>query len=98
MLVASLYKSESAYYFQIATQQLNNAMGRLQSVGDSAGVEEQIIIWNNENKKLLPYGRGVITGVFPVYTVSVYWGDKSIQDCSALVVGLSGCLRHVIKI
>jgi Tfp pilus assembly protein PilV len=85
----------AAYYFDVATNQLNNMYERLRMLGADDDVSSQIIMWNKENQIVLPQGRGQVLGHFPDYTIIVYWGN--IPMCTHNQLGNSGCInQHLI--
>ncbi|OGT53275.1 MAG: hypothetical protein A3E84_01495 [Gammaproteobacteria bacterium RIFCSPHIGHO2_12_FULL_42_13] len=98
MVFHALYKTESAYYFQISIAQMNNITERLRSLTNKQGVAEQVRLWNEENKITLPQGTGKVTGEFPLYRISIYWGGMPTNTCQSLTIGSSGCLHNSIKI
>ena len=64
---------------------------RLRALGNNTGLEQQIAIWNTENKISLPQGVGQVEGHFPTYRISIYWG-KITPPCQQNQLGNSGCL------
>ena len=72
----SLRTTQEAYYFNVATHQLNAMTERLIALADHHGLEQQIVIWDAQNKEILPKGRGKVEGRFPDYWVSVCWGKS----------------------
>ena len=49
--------------------------------------------WNEQNKKILPNSKGVISGHYPNYQLSLYWGKQTSVECKNNKIGNSGCLR-----
>lgn len=86
----SLRNAHSASYSAIAAMQLQSMAERLKLLNDNE-ITEQVTYWNNQNKSMLPQGRGTVSGHFPSYHVVIYWGQTT-QQCNELSQGLSGCL------
>jgi len=97
MEIYSLRSISAAYYFHIATEQLNSMIERLHTAGINFSVNEQIDIWNSQNKQLLPTGEGEITGSYPNYTITLYWGDTP-HICQEIHLGQSGCIQRSITL
>jgi prepilin-type N-terminal cleavage/methylation domain-containing protein len=87
----------AAYYFEVATTQLNNMVERLQIAAPVNAVEQAELIWNSENKVVLPQGRGQVAGEYPDYQLTIYWGQPQ-QSCKQNQLGSSGCLSINIHI
>lgn len=75
MQVKALRENENAYLFTVAENQLNSMAERLYANGVLSGAV--IARWNEQNKLLLPHGKGSITGSYPNYTIALFWGEKS---------------------
>lgn len=82
MQLQTLNQSVSTYYFSVANQQVNNAMVNI----IFAGQQENFSAWQEENKLVLPNGRGEING----QKITVYWGDE--PKCAGTIIGKSGCV------
>ena len=72
----SLRTTREAYYFNVATHQLNAMTERLIALDHYHGLEQQVVIWNEQNKEILPKGRGKVEGHFPNYLITVCWGKS----------------------
>ena len=77
MEIYSLRSLRNSYYLNVATWQLNNMAERLRALGDHFGIEQQIQIWNRENQKILPTSNGIVSGHYPFYNITLYWGETS---------------------
>lgn len=97
MQLHALRERKAAYYAQVATQQLNNMIARMQ-LNKNADFSQQLEIWNQQNKKILPKGEGSVNGVYPHYVIKIFWGNGNHNDCENNTVGLSGCLHTNINI
>lgn len=95
MQISSLREMKSAYYFSVATQQLNNMTEQLKILKNHFD-GTTIIRWNQQNAKLLPQGRGKVTGSYPNFVLSIAWGKKS--ACHENKLGQSGCLHMAVKL
>lgn len=70
----------SAYYFSVATTQMDSMIERLRSLGSGHGLDEQIAVWNADNKQFLPNAMGSVSGQYPAYHISLSWGNSQ-QRC-----------------
>ncbi len=89
--------TKTAYFYNVATNQLNNVMERLTVVQTADGFMQQVSAWNIENKAVLPMGYGTVTGAFPNYITTIYWGTQK-HNCIKNHVGEAGCLREKIQL
>lgn len=96
MEITALRDCRVAYYFTIATQQIQNIHERLYALKDKQSFSEQIDVWNKQNQELLPNGRGEVTGKYPAFTATIFWGQ--INSCHQISIGQSGCLQEKIII
>ncbi|TAK78793.1 MAG: hypothetical protein EPO11_00920 [Gammaproteobacteria bacterium] len=87
MQVTALQKAKAAYYFSVATQQLDVMTERLRALGDGNN-NDALQAWNQQNQQVLPQGWGTIQD----NVVSIFWGQMTEQQCSKNTVGQSGCL------
>lgn len=97
MEIDSLRSTRAAYYFYLATQQLISMAERLHTLGKNQGLNEQIAIWNLQNKELLPAGRGTVSGSYPSYIIAVYWG-RTQPECKQIKLGQSGCMQQRLQL
>ena len=95
MEIYSLRSIRATYYFHLATFQWISIAERLRSIGSRSGIEEQVAAWNEQNKQLLPQGIGSVTGSYPNYTVTIYWGGMT-AACQKIQLGQTGCLQQSI--
>jgi type IV pilus assembly protein PilV len=79
------------YLYSIASQQIITMIERLHALGDADGLDNQIAIWNTQNKLLLPKSEGMVEGSYPSYTVTIYWGKKSF-NCEV------NCIRKAVTV
>jgi Tfp pilus assembly protein PilV len=94
--IYSLKESKNAYFSSMALNQINNGLERLIALENNEALQNQITIWNAENQAVLPDGFGTITGQYPNYIITVYWGGH-LHHCQKQQVGSSGCLRKKIQ-
>ncbi len=92
MEVYSLRSARAAYYFHVAAHQLMSISERLRAMGQHFYIGEQVDIWNAQNKQLLPKGEGTVTGSYPNYEITIYWGDMP-HVCQEIQLGQSGCVQ-----
>lgn len=97
MEMAALRDSRGIFYFNEATQQLQNLSERLRVLGVVSGLSEQIALWNQENQNLLPQANGIVSGVYPVYHVTISWGEQK-TNCRKNTIGVSGCIAAEIQL
>lgn len=89
--IYSLKQARIAYYFSIASHQINNMTERLITLQHHADLTEQIALWNRENSAVLPNSLGTVSGAFPHYIITLNWGNGS-QHCERNRIGETGCL------
>jgi Tfp pilus assembly protein PilV len=94
--IYSLRAIRAAEYFNSATIQINNMSERLQIVAEQGSLLTQVAAWNSENNQVLPQGRGEVEGVYPMYRISIFWGDVS-GHCEQNQLGNSGCISRKIS-
>lgn len=95
--VYSLRVIRAANYFNLANNQLANMVERLRVLGDSSSLLQETAAWNIQNNNLLPHGFGEITGHYPVYNITLYWGDIK-PSCQQNSLGNSGCITQTITV
>jgi hypothetical protein len=95
MQCLALREDYDAWIFMIATVQLNNITERLHT---DFLLDNQIKQWNQENEKVLPQGIGKVTGDYPEYTVTLYWGNPRLPYCKENQLATIGCLQEKIII
>ena len=67
----------NAYYAALAEQQLQNMEERLRLLEVSPfALEQEVALWNLENKRLLPKVKGKVSGTYPNFELSLIWGQK----------------------
>jgi len=97
MHLRAMRDAESAWFISTATLQLDNLSERLFSLTTPDDLNKEITAWNLDNQISLPNGRGVVTGVFPNFVATVFWGNQ-ISTCEKNQTGLSGCIREIIQL
>jgi Tfp pilus assembly protein PilV len=97
MEVQAFTKASEIYYFSVAANQMQIISDRLRVLGSSAGRHSLVASWQAQNLEVLPQGRGVITGSYPVYAINIYWGINY-DPCLQTQLGLSGCLKETINV
>lgn len=81
------------YYFTQASNQVSMMSERLRALDAADGMHEQIEQWNKENATVLPLGKGEVSGSYPNYVITVYWGEKQ-SECTNMRIGGAGCIRE----
>lgn len=76
----SLKLAKTAYYSHVAVNQLNNLTERLKALQTEEGFMQEVLTWNEENRSVLPEGFGTVTGVFPEYSATLCWDNKTIHS------------------
>lgn len=97
MEIYSLREIRATYFYHLAINQLYSMSERLRCLEMQDNLASQIAIWNLENKNLLPHGYGKVAGIYPNFTISVFWG-KPQSNCQIDHVGQSGCVQCSLKI
>lgn len=81
MQLQSLRETQSAYDYSVAALQLNAMTERLRALDRGGGLQEQITIWNLQNKQILPQGKGEVSGD----TIKITWGrNECLKNPSAV--------------
>lgn len=76
MEVSAIRASHAAYFFTVATNQMQNLYERLFALKDLQNLSEQIQIWNQQNKFLFPQAKSEVVGQYPSYSVNICWGHS----------------------
>lgn len=94
--IASIRGAKAAFYFAIATQQVDSISQQLKSLqqGDYTNVMRE---WNQQLSAILPTGKGVINGSYPIYELAITWGNRN-GLCSTNKIGVNGCLRYRLNL
>src|SRR5579862_5833322 len=79
MEIFALRNTRSAFYFNVATNQLQNMAERLRALTIHDDISQQERSWNLENQQVLPEGWGKVSGHYPTYTLTIFWGDTKRQ-------------------
>jgi prepilin-type N-terminal cleavage/methylation domain-containing protein len=97
MQFSALHQTESAYYFNIALEQLHSMTEHLHvTKGEQIDTLQQS--WNEQIQHQLPNGAGLIEGNFPHFSLTVHWGESSAHPCDRTTIGLSGCVKQAVNI
>lgn len=97
MQIHALQQSRIACISSIAANQLHAMAERLRACSMDE-IEDQILIWNQQNNLVLPGGRGKVEGQYPSYTLIIFWGEHKNNECKKNQIGQSGCLIKKIII
>lgn len=92
MIIHAIRETKSAYYFAVATQQIDNFIERLHTF-DHSEWEAQLACWNKENMLVLPQGHGELSD----NSIMIFWGKNTQQECKKNRIGQSGCVHITIK-
>jgi Tfp pilus assembly protein PilV len=95
MQITALRAAKSAYYFAVATQQLNGMAERLLAT-EGAALNQSLEKWNKQNQAVLPQGMGTVTNINATYTLKLYWGSPRLSVCDKNIIGSIGCLQMQI--
>lgn len=87
----AMQENRNIWLFNLAVNQFINMSEIIKASGNLS--TEQLERWNQENRMVLPHGRGEVTGEFPDYVITVYWGEGS-EACNKTQLGGAGCLRE----
>lgn len=97
MQLTALRNTTSAYYFSVATEQLQSMAERLEAThGNPSSL--QLLKWNEQNKTILPEGVGMIREMAPDTALILSWGKINANECDRTIVGQSGCLQLLTTI
>jgi len=93
--IAAMRQAKALFYGTIARQQVKMIEELLMSAGENNSTD-YIELWKKQNTEVLPRGRGQITGAYPQYGISIFWGGLSEGQCLQSTIGVQGCLREKI--
>jgi Tfp pilus assembly protein PilV len=89
--IYSLKKSKAIYYFSVAHQQINLIAERMSLSKNN--FSHSLNTWNEQNKYILPQGKGKITVNYPHYDFSIFWGKINKDNCHTDKIDKQGCLH-----
>jgi hypothetical protein len=95
--IYSLREAKILWFVTTARNQISNITERLSTLQMNEGITELVDTWNAENKIVLPSGFGTLTGSWPHFNVTIYWGTKS-HHCAKQITGTAGCLKEKIQL
>lgn len=91
--IKSLKGSLAIQYFYIASIAANEINEKL-SIKDVHNKCDIINEWRNQLRLILPQGEGMVSEE-DTTTVTIAWGNRSLNECAATEIKKDGCL-HVI--
>lgn len=94
MQITSLQKAKVNYYFAVANQQVDIMIERLTLENNIN--EAWLTTWNKQNQEVLPQGKGIISGNYPHYEVSIFWGIWNEGSCKKNTIAQNGCVHRII--
>lgn len=77
MEIYALRENRKAYFFSVAENQLHSFVERLRAHGSKMDINQQVMIWNKQNKVVLPDGKGGFSGVYPCYELNLSWREEA---------------------
>ena len=89
---AALREAKNAYHQRVAMQQFNVILERLRAL-KGKNITDAVKDWNQQNKKVLPAGRGWVEAQNEGFILSIFWGNTALQTCNQNQIGQTGCLR-----
>ena len=89
--VLAFRKAQTAYYLDVAIQQIDVIWERLQILKNS-NIQAAIVNWNNQNRQVLPNGKGWVQGKYPFFRIVLSWGKNVHLECRENKIDTSGCL------
>jgi Tfp pilus assembly protein PilV len=95
MTFSALREAKIAYYLSVANQQLLN-MSELVKMKKSIPSSEEIRLWNEQNKEMLPQGRGKVNAQASSIQIAIFWGKIQESMCNMNKIGQSGCVHFSI--
>lgn len=95
--LSTLSRARSALAYSIAVRQTEQAANRIEA---ARGYGSDIIIaaWNQQNKIVLPDGKGVINPAYPLMRTAVFWGGSSPENCQHNKMEAQGCVIKEMKL
>jgi hypothetical protein len=96
---SALHDARESYFFSIAEGQIYSVIERLHAHPRALDLPQQRVLWNRDNQELLPAGKGYISGSYPSYQITLFWGEKTNkQVCPQINSGILNCLNAAIEI
>ncbi len=95
--ITSLHEAKKVYFFSVAAQQLSQMAERLMACKGN-NMDAQLTIWNRQNARVLPQGRGIVSGSHPDYVITIFWGKAGELKCHQNKIGPEGCLKLAVTI
>lgn len=92
MQIVALREAKSAYYYSMALQQLHIMLDKLETL-DGSDISESLLLWNKQNREVLPDGYGVMYHANNHKTLAIFWGGATDQACHGNHIGQSGCIH-----
>lgn len=98
MAIWSIRTNNQAYYLSQAVSQIHNMCEKLKVFGAS-NYQNQVANWNIENKKILPNGKGLVSGKYPDFEINLFWGQKTNQKkCGSIQFGKVNCVMETVNL
>ena len=92
VMLSSLRAVRNADYYLVAEQQMQILVDRI--LLGTRNINDLLLWWNKQNAQLLPAGKGKIDVDHHVYSISIFWGDDSMETCDHNQIGQKGCLKR----
>lgn len=92
MQIIALREAKSAYYYTVAMQQLHTMLDQLE-ISDGNDMPQSLLLWNKQNREVLPDGYGVMCHANNHRTLAIFWGGATEQGCHGNHIGQSGCIH-----
>ncbi len=96
MELMAVRDNRATYFFNVASNQAQDMAERLRVFAFAEDFRHSVAEWNQENQEVLPQGRGIITGAYPAYQITIFWGDEKPAQCQTIQLGPSGCLTEKV--
>jgi prepilin-type N-terminal cleavage/methylation domain-containing protein len=91
----TLRSVKANFYAFLANNQLINLVEKCHASRQLS--MNDIEVWNQQNKTLLPNGVGEVHGQCPQMKLTIFWGKISSKQCDKIRLGESGCLTQWVK-
>ena len=97
--IYAVRQSRETYFFNVAEEQVHSMVERLRAHALADDVLHQFTLWNEENQQLLPMGNGYITGSYPLYQITLFWGEMSSKRiCHETRVRELNCMTTTVQL
>jgi len=97
MELTAWHSNLNAYYLSQVEQQIDNLQEILRFFAGSGKADQQIQLWEQETRLILPQAAIKLSGEYPFYHLRLTWGEVHKGSCEIKREEHSGCVQEEIK-